>query len=607
VARDARLPLASTLSAWLAAALGGAWFVFLAGRHVLDVTRIDWLLRHDWSQHYLAWAFFRATRAPFGGLPLGQLPEVVEPAGTTLALMDGNPLWSFAFGTLSSVLPTRFQFLGWYLLTNFVLQGYFGARLTARLGAAPACQWLGGLLFVGAPVLLQRVAHDTLTSQWLLLWVLMTYFPGGQPTSERHADGRRLGLALLVGAWTHAYLLAMLLPLAWGSVVARARRASWREATTEFAGTLAGTGAAGASLWALGLLGAAGHSGASGFGFFSANLLAPFDPSNWSTWLGPLVRLPNGQRYEGFGYVGLGGLWVLAAALLVGLWRRRRPVPRAAATGEVRAPALGPPRRAQARNGVEELLLVAAGLFLYALSDRIYCGATLVADLHRGYDALGPLARLFRSSGRFVWPLGYALVAVGLSRCLRQGRLLGQLLLLVPAVALQAAEVDRAAVHAQFVSPQVRPLGDPLWQAAWGDYQHVALIPPWFPGSDVRCGYPYRDKYEVPLLLFAAEHGMGTNCAYLSHYDQQAVQAACQRDQQQFAGGRFRADTLYVVPPELTQNNDMAAHHMRCGVADGYVVCVLEGARPTALARQLAARAAPPAVPAAPSHRGAHR
>ena len=45
----------------------------------------------------------------------------------------------------------------------------------------------------------------------------------------------------------------------------------------------------------------------------------------------------------------------------------------------------------------------------FALSDRIHVGANLVLDLHYG-SLLGPITSMLRSSGRFMWPVSYALI-----------------------------------------------------------------------------------------------------------------------------------------------------------------------------------------------------
>lgn len=579
-------------AAWLAGACGLLYFCFLAGPAVLDVRHIEWLLRHDWSQHYVGWAFYRATRASAWALPLGRLPEVVEPDGTTLSLLDGNPLLSLLLGTISSALPTRFQFIGPYLAANFALQGYFGARLIARLGAAASVQWLGGCLFVAMPVLLHRVPHDTLTPHWLLLWVMATYFPAHQLVGTRRTDALRLVAACFLAAATHAYLLAMVLPLVWGSAVSRLRRAAWREGCLMVCGALSGTGVAMTVMWMLGLWGETRNKSL-GFGFFSANVWSLLDPSTWSRLLPSLGTIPFGQRFEGFGYVGIGALVLMAAAAFGQKGLLGRDSDAGEATVSKSAPRLAPSRKDLAHNGAAELLLVCALMYLYALSDHIYAGRLQVLDLTHLYDALGPMARLFRSSGRFVWPLGYALLGAALYRLARRASLWRQRALMLAALVMQLAEVDVAGVHAQFASPVVQPLASPLWQQAWPDYKHVALLPPWFPGSDLNCGYAYRDKYEVPLLLFAAEHGMGVNSAYLSHYDRAQVLRACQREKRIFLDGRLRADTLYVLPPELVAQNDMAAHRMRCALADGYTLCIKQGDRPSALWRRLGEASAP--------------
>jgi Family of unknown function (DUF6311) len=74
-----------------------------------------------------------------------------------------------------------------------------------------------------------------------------------------------------------------------------------------------------ALVWAAGFFDISSGHGAGGFGFYRMNLLAPFNPLDWSYVLRPLSNPPG--QYEGFNYFGLGGLllpfWQFAALYAV--------------------------------------------------------------------------------------------------------------------------------------------------------------------------------------------------------------------------------------------------------------------------------------------------
>ncbi|MFN7130848.1 MAG: DUF6311 domain-containing protein, partial [Myxococcales bacterium] len=120
------------------AALGGlAWFVHLAGARTLDPGNVAFALKGDWAQSTLGWLFFR--RGPWR-LPLGTLPELVEPLGTSLTFQDSIPWFAVLAKLLAFALPAPAQLVGPWLALCFALQGYFGARLTARFSPSATHQ-----------------------------------------------------------------------------------------------------------------------------------------------------------------------------------------------------------------------------------------------------------------------------------------------------------------------------------------------------------------------------------------------------------------------------------------------------------------------------------
>jgi hypothetical protein len=83
---------------------------------------------------------------------------------------------------------------------------------------------------------------------------------------------------------------------------------------------------------------------------------------------------------------------------------------------------------------------------------------------------------------------------------------------------------------------------------------------------------------------------MTINSGYFSRGKLEAFTEACNRLAQQVARREFAADAIYVVGPSALPS--FVGPGMTCGKIDGYDVCV-SSARPTALARLLAAPAGP--------------
>ena len=127
----------NTKRRWLAALLGAAAgmvvFFLLYGTSTLHPTYDAWILNgyDEWDiqQHYAGWVLFRNSHWAF---PLGLADTIAAPDGTVISFTDSIPWVSIFFKALRGVLPSTFQWFGWYTLFCFAMQGAAGALLCAR-------------------------------------------------------------------------------------------------------------------------------------------------------------------------------------------------------------------------------------------------------------------------------------------------------------------------------------------------------------------------------------------------------------------------------------------------------------------------------------------
>ena len=101
------------------------------------------------------------------------------------------------------MLPAEFQFIGLWLAACFALQGYMGAALTSTVTKDPRQQLLGGYLFVLSPVLVARIAHDTLCAHWLLLGLL---YVGLREYADARARAAACGWAARSRCWPRRFI-----------------------------------------------------------------------------------------------------------------------------------------------------------------------------------------------------------------------------------------------------------------------------------------------------------------------------------------------------------------------------------------------------------------
>jgi len=534
-----------SISLSLGAALGALFFIFTLGVQILIPTEIGWLMRsHDWQTHFLGWHIFR--NEPWHW-PLGQLDGFWYPVGTSIGYTDSIPLLAFIFKPWHSLLPADFQYLGLWLFTCFILQGIFAALLMRLLTAHIWVQTLGILFWVLNPILLNRIAHPALCSHWLLLAGLWLYF---KPWQNAHQALSHWFVITALSAWIHPYITVMVLGLAlafygrWGLVE---RRLSMSQASIHL---LILVSSVLVLWWSVGyfLLTDKQDMQAQALGHYSMNLLSLVNPMGWSAVL-PDIPLATEGQYEGFNYLGLG-------LLLMAWWAVYEAIQR--------------PIRWSQLKPVLPLMIVSLGLTLLALSNRITLGSQQLFALE--HEWLTHLAA-FQSTGRFFWPVNYALILFIIALLVRRNRPRRAVLYLSLGLSIQLFDFyPKISAHYQVhQQPEYylwdNPLKSDIWEFAAQYYRHITLLPPY------ACDEPAAPY--APFAYLAGHHGMTLNSGYLARFNGAQTRQYCQQLMQAIQHGQVEADHLYIVHPRyLTLFQTTAQHPLSCASIDSYNACV---------------------------------
>jgi hypothetical protein len=346
----------------------------------------------DPTQHITGmWAFVQ-DRWRF---PLLWTTLLNAPTGVSVAFTDSIPLAALLFKPLYPFLPTGSHYFGIWVLACYVMQGVVGAGATACIGGRTLSAALAGSLFpVMMPSLMIRIPHEALLAQFLLIALLALYY-------RRHAAqigtdalvGRGTGLLLLAGA-IHPYLLAMAFVLYAAALVDDAwHQPSLRSMGRPLAGLLLPLPPLALLLYGLGYFPAAGGLPPSEAGFTesSMNVLSPLFGTNLARGRffpgsPDLVLDATGLQIDGHNYLGLGLLLMLAFLLC-----------------------LQPSRVLVFLRSHWIMALMLAGMCAYSLSNVVYLGGRVLVQYPLP-AFIEPLTRIFRGSGRFFWPVGYALL-----------------------------------------------------------------------------------------------------------------------------------------------------------------------------------------------------
>lgn len=503
---------------------------------------------YDVSQALIGYTGF--LRAPWGW-PLLQVPLLVPPDGTNIFWLDAVPSVALLGKLLFSLTGWNVNLLGAYHFACLVLPGVAMTCVLAVAGQRTLLAAIGATIFAGAaPFLWFRWGNPPHHAHFLVVFAIALYLASHR--GERPLAHGALWLALLtISLLTNLYLFVMVGGF-WAAMLLQRlldRSAIWGllvlEAVVVCAALLM-------VMLAMGILSAdLRHGAAVGFGLFSMNLASPFMPqmSGVFPWL-EQFRIGMPYQYEGFAYLGFGALLMLSFSLqrLLG-WLC-------------------------AAYRVHGVLICVLFLFtLFALSHHVFLGTTEILYLPLP-DHVVALLGTFRSSGRFFWPVAYALIAASLLLILRTRSPRLAVRLVVVACVLQLIDIQplRRAVAASAGQARADAFDRTRIAALVQRADAVLVYPSWYCIEDaMEAGtmpFTRRDELHLPDLdiqLAAARAGRAVNSVYVAR---RPTDCAAEGRAQ---AAPLRQGTVYFYPtgyvPESAQLGGRSAAEVCASVA----------------------------------------
>lgn len=550
-------PVSTTRWALLIVSVFGLiWARALGLTQFADPRNIDWMIEGDWLGHLFGWLF---TRNGPWALPLAQAPDLVAPAGSSAALTDAIPILSVIGKILSPLFGDRMQLFGAWMVLGVMGTGVAGVLVCrAWLKDLPSLA-LAGCLFVMNPIVSTRYGHPPFFAFWTLTALVgLSVWPVASLQSARRVGWVTLGVGAFACA-TNAYLAVMASLLVGASIVRLVlveRSFKLPEALAWLAGgPLVCVGA----LWAFGFVSGARSSPMSslaieGFGQFSADLLTFFNPTMWSRLLTAIPM--GGRQYEGFAYLGLGTLVLIGFRLASVPWLR--------------------PARRDLLIWLP-LLLACLLMAAYAPSNIVTVAGKPIANLTAFYSKFGQWPSVFRSSGRFVWPLFAALTLIAALAAARIRRPWLRQWVLLLGVLVQFVDFDPTRGPLNKVYPAFTPFQDPTWSLI-RDYDKVVIHP-----IQIQWTCPF-DHHLVARLSWEAYRAKKSINS--GHVGRPPPGTDCQKH---LTPAELDDRTVYV-PYFKEFIGDFTNAGFVCGPVEGYLVCV-SPTRQTSLRDELQRRA----------------
>ena len=184
----------------------------------------------------------------------------------------------------------------------------------------------------------------------------------------------------------------------------------------------------------------------------------------------------------------------------------------------------------------------------------------------------GPLT-IFRTHGRMIWPLSYA-VTVAVLFAASRFRYWRALLLCGLAVVVQAVDVapmSRYVRDLRVFGYQNR-LESRFWTVALPHYRQLVLVP-----SSLCTFSGYVDFSGLSLL--AGRYGLGINSGDTARYDMRKAHRYCGQLAEEIDAGMHGEGSLYVVRADLLPDvmKRVRDRSTQCTVVDGFGVCFAAG------------------------------
>ena len=374
-------------SPFFGAFLGFLSFSLLFDLRILNPNYIDFLLgkgtqytSNDTAQHFFGWWFFRDTPWQF---PLGTIDHYFSGLQSNLAYTDSIPWLGVLLKFLlpHEILPQ--QYFGWWFAISYTLMG-LTAVLFMRQRTGNLLAILGGTLFmVTAPPLVFRTGHMALCAHWILLatFTWMESFHT-KPTSILRWTGILLPTFATL---THPYIGAMVLT---GVILVFLFQ---EHVTHRIQDNLKMLCILTLGLFVFGYLPTPQINKVNDFGslWWSADVFSFFLSMGKSSFF-PSPKSWGGH-YEGFAFLGAGGLFLFL------LWAIK-------SIKQIHNKQISFPWKKWVQNPIYLTLIV---LTAYAFSAHMRFFGFWIISLEWLFNPFEKITIMFRSSGRFLWPLYY--------------------------------------------------------------------------------------------------------------------------------------------------------------------------------------------------------
>jgi len=530
------------------ALLGGIIFLILFGVHILDVTYVDRILVRqgveDLPQHYLAWEYFRRSAWSF---PLGNIDNLIYPGTISIVYSDSIPLFAVIFKLLSPILPSSFQYFGIWTLLCFMLQGAFASLISFHFSKSKAISLIYSVFFVLSTILLKRTFyHSALSAHWLILAAFSIWLYKSEFKSKKYIIilfSILSALTVTIEAYFTPLVIGIMICCLFQDVIDTRK---WKLAIITIVSSFT---AILLTAWIFGYFSSNISPSTVGLGMYSFNLKGLINTAGDSAIFSEIM-LYMPEQLDGNAYLGF-GIFVLLGFSFIHLF--------------IRSCIHCLTKRSFNFNVVHYIpwftLLVI--FTMLALSPQITYGDKLLMSIDLPKSVYNLLS-IFRSSGRFIWPVFYVLFIF----CIREVSLFHKnvvlninkkgninykssiLIVILMLMLLMAQIYDISPLlkkKHKIISTEVvydSPFRTDVWDDLAKSHKYLYISSPIY---ELYWDYGVQ-SISLNLEKFAVDHDMILNAAYLSRDISKGKDSEISQHFSSMAQGTVYNDYIYIFP-----------------------------------------------------------
>lgn len=512
-------------------------FAMYVGVNVLDFKRVGWLMIGDPGQSWSGWNFFRNT--PLLQWPLGLNYNYGMGVGGSVVYTDSIPVMAFIFKPFSDFLPARFQYHGLWMYLCFLLQTFCAFLVLRKLTKDEIFSGVGACFFCIAPIFLNRAGgHFALGAQWLILFGFYLYI-------HKSFCFKRWSFLLILSTMVHAYLLVMVYMIFAFDILNKllSSRISLKKSVACF---ISYSVIIFITMQATGYFVIKGSDPYPGFGFLNMDLAGWFNPGD-QRYSHLLLSHGNQQsNFEGINFLGVGIISLLVFALVDAIYRKNIRFKKA-----LTSPVL------------YFCIFLAAISITYRVN---FYGVNLIQIPMN--DFLLKIGGIFRSSGRFFWPVTMIVMLIVLIYSSKASP--RSAYVLIPILFISVADESNffKAVRDIYTG---KPYSSQMLSKEWEVISQ---------GKDTIITTDYDEfslSHWLPFAEFASSEKMKLNFGYFARADKTAIENNKKYIDKIKTEGTLRDNEIYVATSEDWLKKPISTYgdKLKIKKIDGYFVAYL--------------------------------